>query len=60
MRITDRLIEINVNGTTYYRSDVVDVIRPDSEDFCWHIELQDGTIIYATGNITAHCRDLII
>ena len=56
--IKSRLIELNVNGTTYSQDVIAEVLTPSEKHPWWEIELRGGVVIYATGNITAVCNPI--
>ncbi len=53
--VLDRLKEIHVNGLSFSSPEVTDILLPSQEYPYWQITLMDGSVIYASGAVTAIC-----
>ncbi|MGD0883571.1 MAG: hypothetical protein ABSA46_01625 [Thermodesulfovibrionales bacterium] len=54
--VVDRLKVLHVNGMSFTSPEIADILLPTQKFPYWQIELRiDGSVVYATGNITVIC-----
>ena len=50
------VLSIEVNGQRLHPGNVERITTPEPENPYWEIELKDGTVVMATGNVTVQYK----